>query len=50
MAQTGTERSWSVAQSAELYGLERWGHRISRLMPEGMLRSNRAVIAAVRLT
>ena len=25
MAQTGTERSWSVAQSAELYGLERWG-------------------------
>ena len=25
MAQTGTERSWSVAQSVELYGLERWG-------------------------
>ena len=25
MAQTGTERFWSVAQSAELYGLERWG-------------------------
>ena len=25
MVQTGTERSWSVASSAELYGLNRWG-------------------------
>ena len=25
MVLTGTEPSWSVAQSAELYGLERWG-------------------------
>ncbi len=25
MVLTGTERSWSVARSAELYGLDRWG-------------------------
>ena len=25
MVQTGAKRSWSVASSAELYGLNRWG-------------------------